>query len=563
MDRETLSHYGWIVICVMIIAVMLAFATPFGNFVATGARVALDGLLDSNDKVLGEDHMNGIVNEWENEFIKNPENPEGGEGQTPEQPGEVVPPINLNHEGVIPEGGIYIPIDTLEELGPGEPLPETPKTGDEYWFGDYRYGYNTTICPTCSEFDMWHGCMLHPEPLEGGWSVMCVVDKEAPGVILHSICKKPIIDMNYTFGWTHKMTTSPKIPSTVVSMDGTYQYKKNLVNTAKLPDGITNLMWTYRSCESLVVAPEIPSSVVTLQETFHGCSSLKVAPVIPEGAKGISHAFRDCTSLETAPVIPASVDTMFHLFENCTSLTGEIIFNNTIIPQTNLYDCYEDTFTNVDFERQKITLKGTSSILDNYGLTGLNYCTTCNGWCRGHNTPYSVYYNKFYWGEISYGIGYSATKVKTGVVIYQNGGDNYIYSFTQDENGKWIADNYHELLYGGTNGDYYDDYGTHYVLSPDGKSIQYTDGWVTASGTLTLDKTIPVNGVQYEKEYVDSVSGYKIEFENRNDSMATFTDTTGRSYRRKATFISPYAYEVQDLGTVYLEIDELIFKLVK
>ena len=30
MDKETLSNYGWIVICVLVLAVMLALATPFG-----------------------------------------------------------------------------------------------------------------------------------------------------------------------------------------------------------------------------------------------------------------------------------------------------------------------------------------------------------------------------------------------------------------------------------------------------------------------------------------------------------------------------------------------------
>ena len=34
MDKETLSNYGWIVILVLILAVMIALATPFGNFIA-------------------------------------------------------------------------------------------------------------------------------------------------------------------------------------------------------------------------------------------------------------------------------------------------------------------------------------------------------------------------------------------------------------------------------------------------------------------------------------------------------------------------------------------------
>ena len=34
MDKETLSNYGWIVICVLVLTVMIALATPFGTFVA-------------------------------------------------------------------------------------------------------------------------------------------------------------------------------------------------------------------------------------------------------------------------------------------------------------------------------------------------------------------------------------------------------------------------------------------------------------------------------------------------------------------------------------------------
>ena len=554
MDKETLSNYGWIVILVLVLSILIAMATPFGDYIASGVKSTTEGLFSTQQKAIGSLGLVSIPNQ---SFDDNDNNGTGGETpDTPQTPQE--PQINLNHSNVIPEGGIYIPIDTLEELGPGEPLPETPKTGDEYWYGDYRYGYNSTVCSSCGDFDTWHGCMLSPEPVGEGWSVMCVVDKEEPGVILHSICGKPIIDMNYTFGWTHSMTTSPEIPDTVVTMDGTYQYKKNLVNTAKLPDGLKKLMWTFRDCTSLVVAPELPSSMVNLQETFYGCTSLKVAPVIPEGVTGMSHTFRNCTSLETAPIIPASVGTMFHIFENCTSLTGDIIFNNTIVPATDLYDQYEDTFTNVDFEKQKITLKGTSTRLDDYGLTGLNYCITCNGWCQGHDDPYSIYYNKFYYGEVTIGIGYTAQKINYGIVVYTDGDETYVYSFTQDADGKWIADNYHEILYGGTNGDFYDDYGTHYVLSADGKSFEYTDGFITASGTLKLDASIQANGVKYEYEYVDSTTGYKIEFENRNDSMATFTNPDGKSSRREAIFISPYCFMVKDLGLVCLEIDELV-----
>lgn len=53
MDKETLSNYGWIVILVLILAVMLALATPFGNFIAEGFKATYMGLFDTGNNALG------------------------------------------------------------------------------------------------------------------------------------------------------------------------------------------------------------------------------------------------------------------------------------------------------------------------------------------------------------------------------------------------------------------------------------------------------------------------------------------------------------------------------
>ena len=52
MDKETLSNYGWIVICVLVLAVMIALATPFGNFVADAVKSTAQGLFDVNQNAL-------------------------------------------------------------------------------------------------------------------------------------------------------------------------------------------------------------------------------------------------------------------------------------------------------------------------------------------------------------------------------------------------------------------------------------------------------------------------------------------------------------------------------
>ena len=53
MDKETLSNYGWIVILVLILAVMLALATPFGNFIAGAIKATTAGFFNVNGNALG------------------------------------------------------------------------------------------------------------------------------------------------------------------------------------------------------------------------------------------------------------------------------------------------------------------------------------------------------------------------------------------------------------------------------------------------------------------------------------------------------------------------------
>ena len=52
MDKETLSNYGWIVICVLVLAVMIALATPFGRFIEQAVQNTAQGLFDVNQNAL-------------------------------------------------------------------------------------------------------------------------------------------------------------------------------------------------------------------------------------------------------------------------------------------------------------------------------------------------------------------------------------------------------------------------------------------------------------------------------------------------------------------------------
>lgn len=52
MDKETLSNYGWVVICVLVLVVMIALATPFGKFIAEAVKNTTQGLFGASSKAL-------------------------------------------------------------------------------------------------------------------------------------------------------------------------------------------------------------------------------------------------------------------------------------------------------------------------------------------------------------------------------------------------------------------------------------------------------------------------------------------------------------------------------
>ena len=52
MDKNTLSNYGWIVIAVLVLSVMIALATPFGEYIKAGVESTTAGLFDTSEKAM-------------------------------------------------------------------------------------------------------------------------------------------------------------------------------------------------------------------------------------------------------------------------------------------------------------------------------------------------------------------------------------------------------------------------------------------------------------------------------------------------------------------------------
>lgn len=63
MDKQTLSNYGWIVICVLVLATLIALAGPFGSFIANSFTSIRDGLFDANENALNNVGISTIAPE--------------------------------------------------------------------------------------------------------------------------------------------------------------------------------------------------------------------------------------------------------------------------------------------------------------------------------------------------------------------------------------------------------------------------------------------------------------------------------------------------------------------
>ena len=116
MDKNTLSHYGWIVVLILILSVLLALATPFGLFVARGFEATYvafslgdyDGLGNLIDEA-GGDNGNGGNNPIDPTEPTDPTEPEDPE--IPEEvSGKLINIYSLTYSELLPEG---------EKLGSG------------------------------------------------------------------------------------------------------------------------------------------------------------------------------------------------------------------------------------------------------------------------------------------------------------------------------------------------------------------------------------------------------------------------------------------------------------
>ena len=68
MDKNTLSNYGWIVIAVLVLSVMIALATPFGTYVGDAVVSVANGFVGASDVAIDEDNIATNEDKWDSKF---------------------------------------------------------------------------------------------------------------------------------------------------------------------------------------------------------------------------------------------------------------------------------------------------------------------------------------------------------------------------------------------------------------------------------------------------------------------------------------------------------------
>jgi hypothetical protein len=324
MDKETLTGYGWLIVCAMILAVMIAFATPFGNFVTTATRNTVDSLLDVNSKSIR--------------------------------------PVQ------IPPNKTY----TLEEIEDDETLFAIGGTQPEYVLAKFNKQYTAvTIFPNgedsdgkVAKFAPWNGeaspLASYQETLQvvvfnegiteaGSGNGSFYVFGSSPSITKVSLpetlevigdnlfyncsnLKEIVLPNSLTKigqgAFSYSGICDVSIPDTVTEMgNDAFSNCKNL-KTVKLPANITKISRnTFNGC-TVLSDIDIPGNITTIEYRAFANTAIRVAS-LKQITTIEDEAFMDCSQLSNVVFSPLLTEIKANTFSGCTSLRN-LVFHSRL-----------------------------------------------------------------------------------------------------------------------------------------------------------------------------------------------------------------------------------------
>ncbi len=335
MDKNTLSNYGWIVIAVLVLSVMIALATPFGEYIKAGVESTTAGLFETSEKAMNVVGMSAAS--------------------------------SPDHNGtVIPMGATYTKADGTV-LKAGEDFPENVTNGDSYIYGDLEYRYNY----------YFNGTSWAINDRQKGWAVNAIDKTKSTYTVLDSINGVNVTKLFYTFESCRNLK-SLTLPSTISEISNrSFRYCVKLENI-DIPNNVSKIgQEAFVGCESLV-SIHIPENVSVFSSTvISNCPNLKEISVDANNAyfssvdgvlynKTITTLIRyPAAKVGSSFIVPATVKNISD--SACISADFEILDlpdNLTSIGQYAFRDC----------QNLKTVTFGENSILTEIPLKCFQHC---------------------------------------------------------------------------------------------------------------------------------------------------------------------------------------------
>ncbi len=335
MDKETLSNYGWIVICVLVLVVMLAFASAFGTFVSDAVWSATNGLFDVNQNVIDTFVSDGLPKDTDTLIYR-----------------ESSLDLNITYKSFM------VRASTREQMG-------------------YTDDVEHYVIPVAFKY-------------ENEWyKVTSIVGSNYDGTGAFENCTnlKSVIwpttikNINYDVFNGCINLTSITIPDSVTSVGNNAFKNCTSLTSITIPDSVTSIeKQTFDGCTNLA-SITLGNSITSIgEDAFKECTNL-TSITIPDKVTSIDkYAFRNCSNLTSVTLGENSQLTSIgnHAFWNCTSLTGNIIIPDgvTSIGDYAFYSCKNLTSITIP---NSVTSIGVSAFRLCTNLTSITF-ENPNGW---------------------------------------------------------------------------------------------------------------------------------------------------------------------------------------